>query len=123
MASLLTQKWGLEIDRGPDWLFVRLHADGYEVDDLADRLWKILNEHFIYRLVLELDDIKFLPSRMMGQLIMLQNRVMQHDGALRLCGMSAECEEALHLCRLDKVLPNFHCREDAVHGCACTKPR
>ena len=123
MAGLLKQKSELEVDRGPDWLFVRLHSDSFDVDTIADRLWKILNKHFIYRLVLEMEDIDFLPSRMMGQLVMLQKRVMQHDGALRLCGMSPECEEALHICRLDKVLPNFHCREDAVHGFTQAKPR
>ncbi len=123
MEGLLKQKWGLEIDRGPDWLFIRLHPDSFDADNIAERLWEILDRHFIYRLVLELDDIDFLPSHMMGQLVMLQNRVMQHDGALRLCGMTPECEQALHLCRLDKVLPNFHCREDAVLGFVHAKPR
>ena len=52
----------------------------------------------------------------MGQLIMLQKRVMQHDGALRLCGLTDACQNAIHLCRLDKALPNYASREDAVLG-------
>jgi anti-anti-sigma factor len=70
-----------------------------------------------------MDDVHLLSSSMMGQLVILQKRVLQHDGALRLCGLSPQCQEALHLCRLDRVMPNFYSREDAVHGCARSKPR
>lgn len=123
MANLQAEL-GLEvIDRGPDWLFVRLRPGASEMDDLASQLWALLNKHFIYRLVLEMDEVEYLPSQMMGQLVMLQKRVLQHDGALRLCGLSPQCSEALHLCRLDRALPVFDCRADAVYGRAMVKPR
>lgn len=106
----------LHVDRGPDWLFVRLKVDPESIEGLADKLWEILDQHFIYRLVLEMDEVDFLPSRLMGQLVMLQKRVMQNDGALRLCGLSPRCVEALHLCRLDRALPSYRSRVDAVQG-------
>ena len=111
------------VDRGPDWLFVRLRPDAHHLDDVAERLWTLLEKHFIYRLVLEMDEVELLPSLLIGQLVMLQKRVLQHDGALRLCGLSPSCAGALHLCRLDKALPNFDCRADAVRGFTPTKPR
>ena len=111
------------VDRGPDWLFVRLHPDYQHLDDIADRLWSLLNQHLIHRLVLEMNEVDFLPSLLIGQLVMLQKRVLQHDGTLRLCGLSPACIEALHLCRLDQALPNFECREAAVRGCSTLKPR
>jgi len=111
------------VDRGPDWLFVRLRPDHTHLDGIADRLWKLMNQQFIHRLVLEMDEVDFLPSVLMGQLVMLQKRVLQHDGALRLCGLSPPCAEALHLCRLDQALPHFDCRADAVHGVVLTRPR
>jgi len=121
--SDLQEKAELEVvDRGPDWLFVRLHP-GEQQDHLADELWALLSQHFIYRIVLEMDEVKFFPSLLMGQLVMLQKRVLQHDGALRLCGLSPQCKDALHLCRLDHALPNFECRTDAVYGNMHTKPR
>ncbi len=144
-----------EVERGPDWLFVRLpdlcrsdlgrsdlgrkdlgrtngkrtKADapgentGLHVEHLADHLWNLLNQHFIYRLVLEMEQVSLFSSSLMGQLVMLQKRVLQHDGALRLCGLSPQCQQALHICRLDQVMPNYHNRADAVHGCAWSKPR
>jgi len=113
----------MEVDRGPDWLFVRMRPTPGRWDELADRLWSLADQHFIYRLVLEMDDLEVFPSLLMGQLVMLHKRVLQHDGALRLCGLSPQCEEALHLCRLDQALPNFPTREDAVNGCQFAKPR
>jgi anti-anti-sigma regulatory factor len=59
----------------------------------------------------------------MGQLVMLQKRILQRDGALRLCGLSPQCEEALRLCRLDHTLAHFDTRADAVRGSAVAKPR
>ena len=54
-----------------------------------------------------MDSVDVLPSRLMGQLVTLQKRVLQRQGALRLCGLSDECAEALHFCRLDQALPNY----------------
>jgi len=112
---------GLEfnVDRGPNWLFVKLktrEAAESAVPQIADKLWSISSRHFIYRLVLELDDLDQMPSGMMGQLVTLQTRLAQCGGALRICGLSPECEETLHNCQLDSALPNHASREAAVMG-------
>ncbi len=109
----------LNVDRGPNWLFVKLRSretPRAEVTQIAEKLWSISSRHFIYRLVLELEDLEELPSGMMGQLVMLQNRLAQCGGALRICGLSAECEETLHSCQLDSALPNHPSRAAAVMG-------
>ncbi len=109
----------LNVDRGPNWLFVKLRSKedtAADVPHIADELWSISSRHFIYRLVLELDDLEEMPSGMMGELATLQARLAQCGGALRICGLSPECEEALHSCRLDTALPNHATREAAVMG-------
>jgi anti-anti-sigma regulatory factor len=111
------------VERGPDWLFVRLRPDADHLDNVANRLWSLLDKHFIYRLVLEMDEVEMLPSLLIGQLIMLHKRILYHDGALRLCGLSRPCAEALHFCRLDQALPSFECRADAVRGGTPMWPR
>jgi anti-anti-sigma regulatory factor len=112
---------GLEfnVDRGPNWLFVKLktrNAPAGAIPQIADKLWSISTRHFIYRLVLELDDLDKMPDGLMGQLIQLQSRLAQCDGALRICGLSPECEETLHDCQLDSALQNHASREAAVMG-------
>lgn len=110
------RKNAMKIDRGPDWLIVQLTPTDEPFDNLADRLWSLLDQHFVYRLVLEMDTIDFFPSQLMGQLVMLHKRVLKHGGALRLSGLSPECLEALHVCRLDQALPHFSTRCEAVYG-------
>ena len=84
--------------------------------NMADELWSISNNHFIYRLVLELDELDTLPPGIMGQLVMLQERLASQGGSLRVCGLSPECEAKLHACHLDESFPNHISREDAVLG-------
>jgi anti-anti-sigma regulatory factor len=109
----------LNVERGPNWLFVRLRTkqrSQVEVPQFAEKLWSIASRHFIYRLVLELDELDEMPSGMMGQLVLLQERLAQCDGALRICGLSPECEETLHSYHVESALQNHATREEAVMG-------
>ena len=113
----------MDVVRGPDWLIIRVQIDPDEASEFADRVWRLVERHFVYRLVLEMDDVDFMPSALMGQLVMLQKRLFQHEGSLRLSGLSADCEQALHFCRLDHTLAHFDTREEAVYGSDSVKPR
>jgi anti-anti-sigma regulatory factor len=109
----------LNVDRGPNWLFVKLRAQQNplaEVPQIADKLWSISSRHFIYRLVLELEELEELQGGLMSQLVLLQERLQQCGGALRICGLSPECEQALHERQLDSALPNHATRTEAVMG-------
>jgi hypothetical protein len=109
----------LNVDRGPNWLFVKLRAKNKrltEFPQLADKLWSISSRHFIYRLVLELEELEELRSGLMSQLVLLQERLSQCGGALRICGLSPGCEETLHTYNLDTALPNHATRTEAVMG-------
>ena len=111
----------LNVDRGPNWLFVKLRSrepSRAQMPQIADKIWSIATRHFVYRLVLELDDLEELPNGMMGQLVVLQERLAQCGGALRICGLSPECEEKLHDCQIDSALQNHPSREKAVMASA-----
>ena len=117
----------LDVERGPDWLLVRVrNLDWVESDapPLAERLWRLLQQHFTYRLVLELDGVRLLNSYLIGQLIQLYRRIEEHDGVMRLCGLSPYNRQVLHSCRLDDRLLPYEDREEAVMGRPHpTKPR
>ena len=89
--------WGLDVDRGPDWIFVRVHPrDGFDdAPGLAESVWAVLEQHFIYRVVLELDEIALLHSSVIGQLVLLSKRIHSHGGLVRLCGVSETNREVL----------------------------
>ena len=81
----------LDVERGPDWLFVQganLHRAESDEVPLVDRLWSLLEQHFTHRLVLELDNVGVLGSYLVGQLVELYRRIEEHDGVMRVCGLS-----------------------------------
>jgi anti-anti-sigma regulatory factor len=109
----------LEVERGPNWLFVKLHASrcaDEDVPHLADELWSIMSRHFIYRLVLELDEWSSLSEELMAQLMLVRHRVLEHGGSLRLCGLSPRCERAFKRSRLGDTTSIHPTRETAVMG-------
>jgi anti-anti-sigma factor len=122
----LAGEWSVDVERGPDWLFIRVHGpeDGRaEPVDLADRIWRLMEQQFTYRLVLELDDVPLLSSYFLGQLVMLHKRIHSHDGMFRLSGLTDEALDAMRACRLDHSFSRYSTRENAVMGYVPTKPR
>jgi anti-anti-sigma regulatory factor len=126
MAVQTIPGWTLQVDRGPEWLFVRpippRHGDTEEVD-LADALWSICHQHLTYRLVLELDEVLMLRSWLIGQLVMLHKRIATHDGLLRICKLSNDNQQVLRFCRLDDHFPQYADRCAAVMGNRPMQPR
>ncbi len=113
----LAPGWQFDLDRGPDWLFVRLRCtDESQGCDppLAERLWELLRQHFTSRMVLELDDVNRLHSWTLGQLVNLNQRVSTNGGVLRLCGLSESNSQVLKASNLDRFLPVFTDRQEAV---------
>src|SRR6187399_93345 len=119
MVLELAQEWAIDIDRGPDWLFIRLrppHEGGGDEIPLAEMIWEKLEQSFCHRVVLELDEVQFLRSWMVGQLVRLHKRVSTHEGMLRICGLSQQNFDVLRICRLADRFPNYRNRTDAVMG-------
>ena len=110
----------LDVERGPDWLLVRVRnldlVESSDTPPLAERLWNLLEQHFTYRLVLELDAVQVLNSHLIGQLARLYQRIEEHDGVMRLCGLSSRNRQMLHACRLDDRLLPYGDRQEAVMG-------
>jgi anti-anti-sigma regulatory factor len=117
---------GWDVERGPDWLLVRMRnvasaeADGQSI---SQRLRNLLEQHFTYRLVLELDEVDELDDHLIGELLVLHQWIAKRDGVLRVCGLSPQNCRVLHSRRLDEQLPPYDDREEAVMARHATKPR
>ncbi len=115
----LAPGWNLEVERGPDWLIVRLHClpeNIWDAPPLAETLWSLVEQHFTYRLVLECDELQLLHTMLLGQLVLLHKRLNVHGGTLRMCGLSQQNRDVLKSCRLDSRFPAFNSRGEAVLG-------
>jgi anti-anti-sigma factor len=122
----VSQGFRLEVERGPDWLFVRFAEfpdSPHELPPVAETVWRLLEQHFIHRVVLECQNIHHLHSTLLGELVRLYKRVSTHGGVLRLCGLSPENESVLAICRLDQCFPNYSDRVAAVRGERPRQPR
>ncbi len=125
MPTLVAQ-WTLEVDRGPDGLWVRIVGPACKALDspsLADSLWSLLERHFVYRLVLDVAELDVCDDCLVEQLTYLYERISQHDGMLRLCGLSPGNRKALDKCELKGRIPCYRDREEAVMGGCPIKPR
>ena len=126
MLLELAPEWTMDVDRGPDWLFIRLNpphgGDTCEVQ-LAEMVWQTLQQSFCNRVVLEMDDVGYLRSWMVGELVKLHKRVTSQGGMLRLAGVSHEAETVLRICRLADRFPVYRNRTDAVMGHQPALPR
>lgn len=111
--------WDLSVERGPGCLFIRVHPptdSGADEPQLADTIWTLMQQHLVERVVLELDQLRTLPSYVIGQLVLLHKRVATQGGLLRVCGLSASNHDVLRTSRLDARFPNYRDRLDAVNG-------
>ncbi len=116
--------WDLDVDRGPGWLLTRIKCPAALADHappLADAIWDLMCRHFAYRVVIELDEIPVLDSHLVGQLVKLFKRIREHDGVMRLCGLSAYNLQVLRTCRLEDHFAPYEDRREAVM--ACSLPR
>ncbi|HET6883931.1 MAG TPA: STAS domain-containing protein, partial [Pirellulales bacterium] len=122
----LSSGWALEVERGPDWLFVRPIAPPEGEGDgcsLAESVWSVVKQHFVYRVVLECGHWERLSSGFVAQLVGLQRRLQKKEGTLRLCGLSDENQQVLKSCQLDGVFPQFRNRSQAVLAHRPVQPR
>lgn len=121
----LAPGWSVDVDRGPDWLFVRLNVEdeSQKQPELAESLWALLQCHLTYRVVVELDRLPQLSSFLLGQLVLLSKRVQADGGLMRLSGVSRAGQDSLRAARLERVLPSFADRETAVMGHRPRQPR
>ncbi len=114
----LAHDWSATLSQDGPWLVARLHPGPRPFGDVigvALPMWEEMERRWATLLVIEMDEVEFLSSSLMGELVRLYKRIAQRDGAMRLCGLRPECAEALRVCRLDEVLPTYANHHDATH--------
>jgi hypothetical protein len=119
MRVVLAPGWKTELDRGPDWLFVKLYGpDGSQADatGLAETLGMLLRQEFKRRMVLELDELLDMPQDLVSEVILLHDALESQGGVLRLCGVSTVHQHALEENDSDCRFIPFRDREEAVLG-------
>ena len=93
----LAAGYEFEVDRGPDWLWIRIQkaaSTAPATASLADEIKELVEKHFTYRIVLDLERLPklsgnlVLSSKVIGELVQVNHYIHDHDGVLRICGLS-----------------------------------
>ncbi len=104
--------------RGPNWLFIHIDTVGMGCG-LGERLWRIADQQFTYRIVLDFDPDEPADPHLGVELGILCKRLEEHGGALRLCGLAEEVAKHV-LSEADcPSLRNHPSAHDAVWGESC----
>lgn len=122
MLALATG-WDMDVVRGPGCLLVKLGAappDAEEVAPLADPLWSLMERYLVSRIVLDLSAIPYLDRHLLAQLVRLHRRIREHDGMLRLTGLSPQGQMVVQVHGLHNQLPMYTDLEEAIFP---AKPR
>jgi anti-anti-sigma regulatory factor len=122
-----------EVDRGPDWLWIRVRrapSASWRGVSLAEEIQELVERHFVYRIVLDLERLPklsgnmVLSSKLIGELVQVNQHIRAHDGVLRICGLSPENRAMLEVCGLEDLCLAYHTREEAICGsCGPRLPR
>jgi hypothetical protein len=117
MMAELAPRWKADLERGPDCLIIRLRpSESGPIEDrrLASELWSLLEQHLVYRLILELDEVGELSPDTLDQLVDLSNQICQRDGLLRICGLAEKNRAMLQARRECERMPHYASREAAI---------
>ncbi|MHB8969694.1 MAG: hypothetical protein ACYC3X_06240 [Pirellulaceae bacterium] len=109
----------LEIERGPNWLFVRVRRcrpGDMDVLSLAERVTAALDQHFINRVVLEFEESVLPCEQLIEELRLLEEWIDDHHGVLRLCGLPARYTKSFLHSQVTQRFPVYQDREEAVWG-------
>jgi hypothetical protein len=111
--------WSVSIDRGPDWLFIRLEpprrlGDDAVVDRLDHHVWQTIREHGAHRVVIELDRVQAIDEGLIDMIAAIGTRVRDDGGILRVCGLSRPNLDRLRRSTTAAEVPHFASRAEAV---------
>ena len=89
---------------GP-WTVVRVagELDLHTSPQLRDHVLSMIGDRDGVRLALDLTDVGFLDSSSLGMLVTLLKRIREHDGDLRLVGVTGSPMKVFTLTGLDRV--------------------
>jgi hypothetical protein len=118
----LDQGFELEIGRGPGSLSVKvnkLRRDTSNPPPLAESLWALLEQHFTYRMLLDLGAVKEMDDYLVDQMFQLSKRVHEHDGTLHICGLSERNQQVLRDGCHEEAVSCYRNSEEATKDCRC----
>lgn len=84
------------------------------IQEVGDELYGLVDQQGCTRLLLDLGNVKYMASSMLGKMIGLKRKIEQAGGRLRLCNVGPLLRDALSVAQLDRILEIHDSREAAL---------
>ena len=77
--------------------------DAGNIQELGEELFGLVESDGVKSLLLDFGNVEFLSSAALNKLIMLDKKVKQHGGQLKLCNLKPEIQEVFVITRLNQL--------------------
>ena len=78
------------------------------------KLTRIVNEMREPALILDLENVKFMASAMIGKLVLLSKQCKSREICFSVCALDQNVAEAIQLTQIDKILPIYSNQDEAI---------
>src|ERR1700683_3632129 len=92
----------------PEWI------DSLEIDGIMDQALRSLDQLAGERWIIDLSNVAYLGSAMLGLMVNLRERIRQGGGKLVLCGLSPALLRIFQACCLERLFTIVKTRPDAI---------
>lgn len=89
-------------------------TDQVYVSELGDELVAVVEAAEPPNILIDLDDVEFLSSSVLGKLIRLLKRIRERNGRLRLCSIRPSILEVFEITQLHKVFEIYPDADEAL---------
>lgn len=96
-------------------------ADPSRIEQLGQELIS-LSENQDPKVVIDFSRVRFVSSLAINKLLVLEKRIRQRGGQLRLAELEPEVQEVFGIARLNEVFTIHEARQDAVQGLTNPNP-
>lgn len=91
-------------------------VDSANIEEMGDEMYTLVDDDNRRKILLNFENVEFLSSAALNKLILMDKKVKQAGGKLKLCHMRAEIKEVFSLTRLDRLFDIRNTEKDAVEA-------
>ena len=95
-------------------------VDSSNIEEMGDELTALVDKDHIKHILLNFEGVEFLSSAALNKLILLDKKVKEVGGVLRLCNLRAEIMEVFTITRLNRVFDIRKSEKDAMRAFGAT---
>jgi anti-sigma B factor antagonist len=89
-------------------------VDSGNIEEMGEEMFSLVDKDHIKHVLLNFEGVEFLSSAALNKLILMDKRVKQVGGVLRLCSLKAEIMEVFTITRLNRVFDIRKTESDAL---------